>query len=301
MTEAIKIFYCYAHEDKAFRDDLEKHLSPLKRLGHIAEWYDREILPGGEWRHKIDAHLDTADVILLLMSPDFFYSDYCYSIEMKKALARHTAEDTYVVPILLRPVHWQKTPLGELQILPTQGKPITKWRNRDEAYFDIVKGVQKIVHPLLAWKYVEEGDICYDRERYMAALEAYDQAIRLEPHADIYSLEGKTLLRLQQYDEARIDFEQAIQLDPELSDAHYGKAVAHLSLKQYEIALSCCERAIQLDPTWHQYYYCKGDILYALKRFHQANEVYMKASEAEEQLYRPHDSHSYDFLSSNEY
>jgi tetratricopeptide (TPR) repeat protein len=285
MTEAIKIFYCYAHEDKAFRDDLEKHLSPLKRLGHIIEWYDKEILPGGEWKHEINVHLDTADVILLLMSPDFFYSDYCYSVEMKKALARHTAEDAYVVPILLRPVHWQKTPLGELQILPPQGKPITKWRNRDEAYFDIVKGIQKIVHPLFAWKCIEEGDICYDREQYMAALKAYDQAIHLEPDADSYYLEGKTLLRLRQFDEARIDFEQAIQHDPEFADAYYGKAIALTFLKQYQAALLCCEQAIQLNSTWDQYYYCKGDILYALGRFHEADETYRKAVEVEEQLH----------------
>lgn len=285
MTEAIKIFYCYAHEDKVFRDDLEKHLSPLKRLGQIAEWHDREILPGGEWRHEIDTHLDMADVILLLVSPNFFYSDYCYSIEMKKAFSRHTAEDTSIIPILLRPVHWQETPLGELQILPTHGKPITKWRSRDEAYFDIVKGIQKIVHPLLAWKCVEEGDICYDRKQYMAALRAYDQAIRLEPNADTYYLEGRALLRLRQFDEARIDFEQAIHHDFEFADAYYGKAVALIFLRQYETALPCCERAIQLCPTWDQYYYCKGDILYALKKFHDADEAYRKAVEAEEQLH----------------
>jgi hypothetical protein len=48
----------------------------------------------------------------------------------------------------LRPVHWEGTSIGELQVLPTEGKPITKWRNRDDALADIAKGILKVVEEL---------------------------------------------------------------------------------------------------------------------------------------------------------
>jgi len=144
-TRALKIFYCYAHKDKSLIDKLDDHLSGLKHQGYITSWHDHEISPGKEWEREIINQLKLAHIILLLVSPDFMASKYCYSIEMKKALAKHTVEDTHVVPILLRPVHWQKTPLGELQILPTQGKPITKWRNRDKAFLEVAQGIRKII------------------------------------------------------------------------------------------------------------------------------------------------------------
>src|SRR2546427_11930114 len=100
----IKIFYCYAREDGALRNELEKHLRPLKHLGQIAEWYDREILPGIDWAREISTHLNTAQIILLLISSDFMSSDYCYGVEMQRALARHSAGESWVLPIILRPV-----------------------------------------------------------------------------------------------------------------------------------------------------------------------------------------------------
>src|SRR5437764_11330237 len=81
--QEIKLFYCYAHEDKPLRDELEKHLSWLKRRYQLTNWHDREILPGEEWEQAIDTHLNAADLILLLISPDFMASDYCFGKEMQ--------------------------------------------------------------------------------------------------------------------------------------------------------------------------------------------------------------------------
>ena len=145
---AIKIFYCYAHEDKTLRDELEKHLTPLKRTGQITEWYDRDIQGGTDWESEIETHLTTANIILLLVSPDFIFSDYCYGVEMKKALDRHKAGQAHVIPIILRPVLWQETPIGVLQALPTDGEPVTLWPNRDKAFWDVVKGIHEVVRKL---------------------------------------------------------------------------------------------------------------------------------------------------------
>jgi TIR domain len=127
----VEIFYSYAHEDEVFRTTLEKHLSLLQRQGVITAWHDRHIVPGTDWAQIIDEHLERASIILLLVSADFLASDYCYGVEMKRALERHQAEEAHVVPILLRPVDWKGAPFAHLQSLPTDAKPITTWSNQD--------------------------------------------------------------------------------------------------------------------------------------------------------------------------
>lgn len=109
-TPPITIFYSYAHEDEQLRQELEKHLSLLQRQGVIAAWHDRQILPGATWAQAIDSHLETAAIILLLISPDFLASDYCYGIEMDRALERQATGKARVLPIILRPVDWQGHP-----------------------------------------------------------------------------------------------------------------------------------------------------------------------------------------------
>ncbi len=155
-TLPIKIFYCYAHEDKDLRDRIDKHLGILKRLGQVVGWYDREIQAGTEWEHEIEENLGTAHIILLLVSADFVDSDYCYGVEMKKALELHRAGQARVLPILLRPVDWQDAPFATLQMLPTEAKPITQWKDQDEALEDVAKGIRNVVNSLRAQKSVSE-------------------------------------------------------------------------------------------------------------------------------------------------
>jgi TIR domain len=111
---AVKIFFSYAHEDEPLLNKLKAHLRPLHRQGLIDVWYDRNISGGSEWEHEISNHLDEADIILLLISPDFMDSDYCYGVEMKRALERHERREAHVIPIILRYVLWHETPLRGL-------------------------------------------------------------------------------------------------------------------------------------------------------------------------------------------
>jgi hypothetical protein len=129
----IQVFESYAHRDERLRDELEKHLSSLRRSALIDTWYDRRINPGTAFDSAIDGHLASADLILLLISPDFINSDYCYRREMRNALRRHRNGRARVIPIILRPVDWQDTPIGRLLVTPKDGKPVTKWHRRDDA------------------------------------------------------------------------------------------------------------------------------------------------------------------------
>jgi hypothetical protein len=133
---------------RPYRRTLETHLDLLKRQNYISLWHDRRISAGTEWKGQIDTHLESAELILLLISPDFLDSDYCYDIELKRALARHDAGTARVIPVILRPVDWHDAPFGKLQALPPDGKPITGWSSRDEAFKHIVAGIRHVVAEL---------------------------------------------------------------------------------------------------------------------------------------------------------
>lgn len=142
-----KVFISYSHKDEPFKDELKTHLKVLSRLGKIKIWDDRAIDAGDEWNVEIMKALEEADIILLLISNYFIASDFCYDIELKRALERYEAnkEDVKVVPIILRPCEWQGLPFGKLQAEPKDAKPITEWGNEDEAYTFIAKRISAIV------------------------------------------------------------------------------------------------------------------------------------------------------------
>ena len=146
----IEIFFSYSHKDDVFKDELEKQLSPLKWRGIITNWTDRVIMAGQEWAEEISTHLDTAQIILLLVSPDFMASRYCYSVEMKRAVERHERGETCVIPVILRSVYWQDAPFGKLQALPRDGRPVKNWPDQDEALYNVAEGIRKVVNELQA-------------------------------------------------------------------------------------------------------------------------------------------------------
>jgi len=146
---AAEVFYSYSHQDESLRNELEKHLRGLVHGGQIAEWHDRQIGAGTEWEDEIHAHLESAHIILLLISSDFIASEYCYGIEMQRALARHEAGEARVIPIILRPVVWKNLPFSKLGVLPMDGKAVTSWQNQDEAFASIVTGIRKAVEAIL--------------------------------------------------------------------------------------------------------------------------------------------------------
>lgn len=148
MARPIKLFFSYAHEDENLRDELAKHLSILRRQGIISEWYDRDITAGSEWANAIDDNLDTADIILLLISPDFIASDYCYDTEMTRAMERHEAGEALVIPVILRPTRWSGAPFSKLQALPKNAKPVTSWPDQDEAFLYVAEAIHKVAEQM---------------------------------------------------------------------------------------------------------------------------------------------------------
>jgi energy-coupling factor transporter ATP-binding protein EcfA2 len=147
-TQSMKLFFSYAHKDEPLRDELAKHLSLLKRQNIIDTWHDRNITAGTDWAQAIDHHLNTAQIILLLISSDFLASEYCWTKEMDPALERHNQGTAHVIPIILRPCDWKSAPFGKLQALPKDAKPVTQWSDPDEAFTHIAQGIRKAVAEL---------------------------------------------------------------------------------------------------------------------------------------------------------
>lgn len=149
--EPVSLFYSYSHADETLRDKLEKHLATLRRLGLISNWHDRRINPGKEWVRQLDENLLKADIILLLVSPDFINSDYCYSVEAETALDRHRKGTATVIPVLLRPVDIKGLPIGELQMLPKDLRAVTSagWSSEDEAFRSVAEGIRTAVHEIV--------------------------------------------------------------------------------------------------------------------------------------------------------
>ena len=163
---AVKIICCYSHEDEVLLNKLKAHLRPLEREGLIEVWHDRDISAGTDWEKEISEHLNSAQIILLLVSPDFMDSEYCYGIEMKRAIERHQRGEARVIPIIIRHVYWQGEPLGKLQALPRDANPVTSasWHTLDEAFFDVVRGIREVIRTLLTQTIETDQEIKEQRQ-----------------------------------------------------------------------------------------------------------------------------------------
>lgn len=139
------LVFSYSHADEALRNELEKHLSPLKRMGKISTWHDRRIIPGQVFEHQIDQYFSEADIVLLLISSDFIASDYCYQVEMVNAMERHRRGDAVVIPVILRECAWHQLPFGNILAATVDGKPITKFASHDEGYVQVVDAVARAI------------------------------------------------------------------------------------------------------------------------------------------------------------
>src|SRR5262249_20220182 len=144
----INIFLSCADEDKEFLQGLERHLSSLRREGHVECWHRHKISPGSEWQDLAKKYLVNADLILLLVSPYFIVSDYCYKQDASHAMTQHESGQAHVIPIILSPVvDWQNLVFGKLQSLPT-GKAVSMWSSREDAFSNVVKGIKEVIDDL---------------------------------------------------------------------------------------------------------------------------------------------------------
>jgi hypothetical protein len=136
------VFFSYSHKDEEIRNELEVHLQGLRKRDVISLWHDRRIGAGKDLDGSISEHLESSHIILLLVSPHFIASDYCYDIEMNRALERNKLGTAVVIPIIVEECLWQKHPFGKLRATPTDGKPISMWPNIHQALKIVAQDIE---------------------------------------------------------------------------------------------------------------------------------------------------------------
>jgi hypothetical protein len=140
-----RLFLSYATEDEQYREQFDQALAGVRRAGLLEMWTFREIPPGADLDHAITASIEQADIIALLVSPAFLASDYCWNVEMKRAIELHDAGKTSLVPIVVRSCVWDDAPFARLNALPKDARPIAEWPSRDEAWTSVVRGVRSLI------------------------------------------------------------------------------------------------------------------------------------------------------------
>lgn len=136
------VFISYSHADERHKDNIVKHLSPLVRAQQIEVFTDRGIRPGSKWEAQISEHLLRSKIVLALLSADFIASDYCYEREMYDAFRRHKSGEVIVIPVFLRPCHYQSLPISHIQGVPRDAVPIEKLSCPEDGYVQVVEAVQ---------------------------------------------------------------------------------------------------------------------------------------------------------------
>ena len=151
---SVEIFCSYSHarQDEALRAAFTKSMSPWVRKKVVQIWHDGRNLAGDNWAPNIDEHLNSADIVVLLVSPDFLSSDFCCDKEMVRALERMQRKEALVVPIIVRPSNWKETRLSDIQVLPDKAKPVTLWPHRDLAWQNVAESLAASAREVLTRK-----------------------------------------------------------------------------------------------------------------------------------------------------
>ena len=172
----VSVLLCYAHEDERMVNQLKNHLSSLERTGRIKLWDDGNIRPGAEWEQESERHLAEAQVILLLISASFLASHYCYTVQMQGAIKRHERKEARVIPVILRPVHWNEPPIDKLQALPEREKPISTWKHPDEGFTNVTDGIIRVIEQLHSHNL---SDPVAERKTLITNLDQLIEAVKL--------------------------------------------------------------------------------------------------------------------------
>lgn len=159
QNKKLKLFISYSHEDniseKSYIKEFINFIAPLKNNGSIEVWHDREILAGEEYLNIIDNNLEDADIICLFISSKFLASSSCMN-EKKKAFELRKKEGIPVISIILSPCGWKDDKdICKSLVLPTDGMPVSKFSDRDEAWHDVYSELKKIIEKEIKIKQLE--------------------------------------------------------------------------------------------------------------------------------------------------
>ena len=269
MSKPLKIFITYAHKDKAAKDKLIAYLGVMEKKGEIKFWDDNEIRPGDEWHKQISNNLATSDILFYLVSAASLASENC-----NRELAEALSAKIRVSPIILERCDWQNHQLSDLQVLPTEGKPINEWFPDSSGWQNVVESIQKAIDKIRSQMEVPSGESKKELRAELAfqqgnvlmmlgqvdrAIETYSHAIKLNPkNTYAYNNRGAAYESKNSFDCAIADYTKAIQLNPNYADAYFNRGVGYGEKGDYDCAIVDYTKAIQLKPDFAEAYTNRG-------------------------------------------
>ena len=148
--ESLTVFISYSHYDEIHKNDLVTRLKGIQREFEHLKWWDDRQMVSGEWETQILEELERAEITVLLISPDFIASDYCFNKEMEAALLKYHEKGHVVIPIIVRHTDgWNRHEIGKLQALPKDAEPLDKWENPDRFWGDVQNALTREIERLL--------------------------------------------------------------------------------------------------------------------------------------------------------
>ncbi len=143
--QAARLFISYAHKDRGDCEKLIQHITPL-RPKFVAEiWTDEKIVAGEEFTTEISDKIHHADIILFLQSARLLASEFIKTKEIPLAMERYKRGEAGIISVILKPCQWKDGELRNLKVLPTDGKPVSQWKTKDEAFNNVANGIKRAV------------------------------------------------------------------------------------------------------------------------------------------------------------
>jgi hypothetical protein len=192
-------FIAYAHKDKELCDELCTRLLGFKEEQRAGFWSDRAIDAGEEWHLTIIAALDRADVAVLLVSPEFYASEFLRNEELPRIKQRWEEGRLTVVSIRLRPSYHPDAAkyrwLWDVQQVPRDGRYVTKGTDRDSAWVEVMEEMSRALDRVVEQRAVnitsrvEVDDLLADARdtlaRCLQVIRQVDDVIGSTPTPDI--------------------------------------------------------------------------------------------------------------------
>ena len=289
-TKKLNIFLYFAQEDQDLYKGLKNHLTLLEREYGFYTCSNDDIQPGKDWKETLELLLDSADLVLFLISSDFTSNEDCYK-HMQHVLRLQHANKANAVFVHLRPGFVPTDPFAHTETFPPHDKPITMWGNIDAAYFDVCKDIRrKIIDLRKSWdpkrKVAQEDYKPYARKDLEREIDDSDQAIRANPDdASAYLKKGNALEALGRYKEAIRMLDEAIKLNPDEASAYLNKGRALYARQRFKKAITTIDKAISLNPYNPVAFLFKGMALYRLRYHKEAISVLKEAINLDPYIY----------------
>jgi tetratricopeptide (TPR) repeat protein len=270
-AHSLKMLYCYASADWQWVEEIDLHLSKLKRQCSLSSRFDGELVSSTEQKEQLLARFEESDLVLLLLSGHFKkVAAFWYELSHASWKLRWLG-GCRVIVLLLEPIEWNDVPFTAREIIPRSTLQSTEWQ--DPGPVDSIQVFPADIRPLIEWPSQElafqqiEHEIHIAVEKHWLARGDYLRAERDED------------------EEALAAYDEVLRLNPSIRDAWYGRALVLIGLKRYNEALHACDEVLRIDPKYFWVWYSKGNALTGLKRHEEALQAYDEALRAsDEQL-----------------